>query len=408
MAKSVSFYTPEGQKKEAEIERQMMMAQMLMGAQQAQRTPTRFTPRESPIASLAPALMQSVGMLQLQKGQKGMEELRAQEMAALLQKMGGGTPGAPGSAPAGPTKSELNPSGLDPTLAAQAYMADPAKYAGALMELKKPTELGRNIEAAGFTPEQTASAYGEALLPKPDKGTDDMREYAKAREQGYQGTLEQWILSGKRAGATNFSMNTEKSLYTNLGENQAKAYSELYGQAQAAPETIARTKRVRELLAQTPYTGAAAEWKLAVGKGAKALGFDYTGDDVQNTELLARELGQNALDSVKSSGLAGSQGLTEGERKFLMQVIGGTIELDNKTLGRVAELNERVARNSVKKWNDTYGRLDANQMRTLGMTPVELPKDEPAKPAAAPAAQQRKSVGGKTYVKIDGQWFEEG
>lgn len=181
MAKTVSFYTPEAQQKLGDIQRQMLMAQMLMGAKPAQREQTRIVPRESPLVSLLPAIQNVLGAYTMSKGMKAEEALKQEEYAKLLEKMGAGgvsTPGYGGPAAqgtGGPVKTELNPYGIDPSAAAQAYAADPAKYAEALMQAERPTELSRNIESAGFTPEQRTQAYAKALLPSA--GGDNRGDY---------------------------------------------------------------------------------------------------------------------------------------------------------------------------------------------------------------------------------------
>jgi hypothetical protein len=214
-------------------------------------------------------------------------------------------------------------------------------------------------------------------IPKgavPQGATDDQREYAQAiARDGYKGTFQQWLLDQKKAGATNVSVNTEKSLYGTLADKQAAQYSELYGAAQSAPEAIARAGRIRELLKSQPYTGSGANYKLAFGKGARALGFNFAQDDTANTEALASEMARSTLDMVKSSGLAGSQGLTEGERKFLMQAVAGEISLEPETINRLSDLNERTARNTLNRWNETASRLDSGQLKTLGMAPIGQP-----------------------------------
>jgi hypothetical protein len=196
----------------------------------------------------------------------------------------------------------------------------------------------------------------------------------------------------RKAGATSVNVDTKGAgaLAVGLGGERSKALSALHAAAQSAPETIQRAERVKTLLQTVPYTGAAADWKLALGKAAKAAGFDYAGDDIANTEMLARELGQNVLDSVKTSGLAGSQGLTEGERKFLLQVVGGTIALDDKSIARVADLNQRMAKNTMERWNAEAGRVEEGNpglLNTLGMSTIEMPAGTPA-PSASPRLKQ--------------------
>jgi hypothetical protein len=250
----------------------------------------------------------------------------------------------------------------------------------------KQVDLGDKI---GF-----ADAAGNIVRTQP-KGaapqgdTTNKRDYDAAYPNNdYPGGYGKWLEDQKRAGGTQINVNTKGAgaMADSLGGERGKAISALHQAAQSAPQTIERAERVKELLKSVPYTGALAEWKLEIGKRAKALGFDYAGDDVANTEMLARELGQNVLDSVKSSGLAGSQGLTEGERKFLLQVVGGTIELDANTIARVADLNQKMARKTMERWNAEAGRLEAGNpglLNQLGMATIDLPADTPA-PSARP------------------------
>lgn len=180
MAKQTPFFLPSSAQDAQKLQMQQMLAQMLMSQQRPQRDQTRIVPRESMAASLLPALTQGAGMYMQGRAMKGQEELRAKEYAAILEAMKGGgspQPGAqatPGGA-GGP--STMNPYGLDPQLAAHAYQLDPAEYMGGILDAKKPTVLGKNIESAGFTPEQRSQAYAHALLPKPADAQDNMGDY---------------------------------------------------------------------------------------------------------------------------------------------------------------------------------------------------------------------------------------
>jgi hypothetical protein len=235
----------------------------------------------------------------------------------------------------------------------------------------------------------------------PQGDTTNKRDYDAAYPKNdYPGGYGKWLTDQKKAGGTQLTVNNKgaSALADTLGGERAKSISALHEAAQTAPQTIERAERVKELLKTEPYTGDLAEWKLRIGKKAKALGFDYAGDDLSNTEMLARELGQNVLDSVKSSGLAGSQGLTEGERKFLLQIVGGTIELDENTLPRVAELNQKMARKTMERWNAEAARIEAGNpglLNQLGMTTIDLPADTAA-PGAKPKLIQNPD-GSYTY-----------
>lgn len=187
MAKQVPFFLPSSSQDAQKLQMQQMMAQMLMSQQRPQREQTRIVPRESIASSLLPALSQAAGMFMQGKAMKGQEELKAKEYAALLEAMKGGAQGmqqppAPGGAGPQPAPSvggpsAMNPYGMDPALAAHAYQLDPAEYMGGILDAKKPTVLGKNIESAGFTPDQRSQAYAHALLPKPADAQDNLGDY---------------------------------------------------------------------------------------------------------------------------------------------------------------------------------------------------------------------------------------
>jgi len=78
------------------------------------------------------------------------------------------------------------------------------------------------------------------------------------------------------------------------------------------------------------------------------------------------------LGSIKASGLAGSQGLTEGERKFLTQAEGGSITLNAETLKAMAGLEIKMAVANQKKWNAQAGKMDKEILSVTGAGPVEV------------------------------------
>jgi len=268
----------------------------------------------------------------------------------------------------------------------QAALQGRSAQGQAVQDALNASLLKRQLAAKERKPLMTVNAgdtvydpnEGKAVYSAPGKPQDPQSALAKLNAdflaermspEDYN-AAKKLLLTAKTGTTVNVN-NASNKLGETMAAEAGKQYATQFDAAQMAPEAIASSQRVRNMLALTPYTGTGAEWKLALGKAAKAAGFDYAGDDIENTELLAKELGQNVLNSVKSSGLAGSQGLTEGERKFLLQVVGGTITLDDKTLGKIADLNERVARNSIKKWNAVTERLPADILRQLGMGPVE-------------------------------------
>lgn len=182
MAKEVPFFLPSSQQDQRNIQRQLMMAQMLMSQQKPQREQTRIVPQEDVTASLLPGLSQAAGMFMQNKAMQGEEALKAKEYAALLEAMKGGQqpvqtdPGVDAQATP-PSSSAMNPYGLDPQLAAHAYQSDPAKYMGEVLSANKPTEFERALLQSGFTPEQMAQARQHKYLPAPESAQDNVGDY---------------------------------------------------------------------------------------------------------------------------------------------------------------------------------------------------------------------------------------
>jgi hypothetical protein len=95
-------------------------------------------------------------------------------------------------------------------------------------------------------------------------------------------------------------------------------------------------------------------------------------DTISKTEQLFSNRGKAMLGSIKQSGLAGSQGLTEGERKFLTQAEGGTITLNAETLKAMAGLEIKMAVDNQKRWNTQAGKMDKEILNATGAGPVEV------------------------------------
>lgn len=226
---------------------------------------------------------------------------------------------------------------------------------------KGPTEFEQILNSMGLPPEQK-----QQLL----------KQYAEKQS------------THAPQATTNVTLNTEKSLYGTMADKQAQENVALYSQAQKAPELLQRAQRVKSMLGPTSeaITGAGAEWLLAGAKVANAAGFN-TGDAAADTEALARDLAASTLDGIKASGLGAGSGFSNADRDFLERVVGGKISLEGKTLARLAELNEKTALATIDRWNATASRLDPQQLKTLGMSSIEMPQGSPP-PGAKPRLQK--------------------
>lgn len=122
-------------------------------------------------------------------------------------------------------------------------------------------------------------AQTEALKAKPPVSlTDDQKEYGQAVEQGYQGTLEDWILAGRRAGATSVSLGDNNSgAFGKKGDELAATRLDAIVTAgQGAAQFMGDMQALAALGAQID-TGKTAEIMNTLGPYAQALGVTIEG-----------------------------------------------------------------------------------------------------------------------------------
>lgn len=229
-------------------------------------------------------------------------------------------------------------------------------------------------------------------------GTLAYRSHEQARQLG----VKAWAPA---AASTNVSLNTGKKFGETLSEGAGKEYTEQFKTALAAPQQIKEAQRVLSVLDKGAYTGMGADFKLALGKAARAVGLDYAGDDIANTEVLAATLAKSTLGMIKASGLGGGTGFSNADREFVEKASNGKIALDANSLRRLSKLNIRAHRNAMKTWNDSYGRLtkfpeNKQIFDQIGYIPLEIPADPdevaaptaPSAPAVAPSTGQDDTV----------------
>lgn len=110
------------------------------------------------------------------------------------------------------------------------------------------------------------------------KPTDDMREYEAAKAQGYQGTLQNWIISGRKAGAsqTNIDMKPESAFDTEAAKAQAKRFDNIITEGDNASGMIANINALREIGAGL-NTGKGAEIMASLGPYAEMAGVKIDG-----------------------------------------------------------------------------------------------------------------------------------
>lgn len=220
--------------------------------------------------------------------------------------------------------------------------------------------------------------YRKALLelrnlenPQP-KPTDDMREYEFARQQGYQGSLQDWITSGRKAGATTVNVGEGSGEYRKaLDKKLAEQSIAIQEGAQTARGKLATLDALGAALQQSGQTGWGSETLLTVQQAGRSLGLDI-GDNLDAKEA-ARALGnQLALQLRNPSSGAGMPGaMSDKDREFLVSSVPGLTKTPEgnarliEFMKRIEQRNIEVAR-LAQEYEARNGQIDNGFFKELG------------------------------------------
>jgi hypothetical protein len=210
----------------------------------------------------------------------------------------------------------------------------------------------------------------------PDKVSNEYRDYLKAIKDPinpFKGGFTDYQMMNNRSKAsiTNVAVNAANKFAGGFGEKASGGAYDMYTAAQNAPQQIENAKRTIELVNSGALTGPTANVALEAAKIFNVAGANNQ-DTITKTEQLFSNRGKAMLGSIKQSGLAGSQGLTEGERRFLTQAEGGAITLNAETLKAMAGLEIKMAVQNQKKWNAQAAKMDKDILNATGAGPVEV------------------------------------
>ena len=208
-----------------------------------------------------------------------------------------------------------------------------------------------------------------------------------------------------KAGATTIDMRQETEFEKGLGAGQSKRVLDSRAAAEDAAE-IMRTNQVgREILKSGAITGAGANFFVGLNSALKQAGVDFGyADAAANSQAYAANMAQNVGKLIKQYG-AGT-GLSDADRDYATQAAGGKINLDEKAIRKILDINDRAANYIIDKHNKSVKGIKTNvpltvekpvfqqaQPADVGQIPGQRPVPAPtAAPAAAPAAAARTVV----------------
>lgn len=260
----------------------------------------------------------------------------------------------------------------------------PTDYLASLRKDTTPIKLG-----AGESLIDQRTYKPLATNPKPEEQPSAIKEYNFAKAQGYPGTLQQFMLEQKRAGATNVSVNTEKPFLTSVasklgdqldtGLSQARAASQAVGTAQAIKSAIDSGKVVAGPGASFRVAGLQVGQMLGIGGKDAA-------EVLSNTRTVIQSMAKAELDAAQQ--MKGQGQITEAERDIIRRAASGNI--DSLTTGEVRQLAdamEKTARFKIAAHRSNVGAL--SKMKEAAPLLPFYQVDEPALYEPAPTAPGR-------------------
>jgi len=259
---------------------------------------------------------------------------------------------------------------------------DPAKGIAVNGQIVNPTQMGQTI------PKQLdpTDPRRDLLVPGPD-GQLVPNAPLVGVKQGI-----------AKAGASQVSLSTEKGYAGAMAKGLADQDLAAVDAARSAPQRVQAAQQVKRILdTQAPITGTGAEARLAVTKALATAGV-IDGQAVKSTEDLASLLANQTLEAIKTSGLGSGQGFTDKDRAFLERAKSGNIEINAGTLRTLADLNEKSARESLKRGQQVANRIKGN--KDFGSVGQDIPLEMPPE-YAPPSVVRKPNAGGVKFLGFE-------
>jgi len=272
--------------------------------------------------------------------------------------------------------------GLEGQKTAADTAASVATTAGKQFDMS-PVGRGEGLAKTGkFTSESIAKyVAGEGNLVPIDNLTKPTADFAaKAVELGFgqkaqygsysppevaaiNSALLREEMGKKTAGAPKTAISLGGNKYAeNVGGKMGEADVANFQFAQTIPAALSKVDETLNILKNSDInTGIGAEMFTTLDRARTKFAADKkAGIRVSNTEYLNSLLGSEVFPLIQSLGI-GARGMdTPAEREFLREVMTGTINLDKKTLVRMAELRKKAMIGTAEQYNKNVdsGELD--------------------------------------------------
>jgi len=226
---------------------------------------------------------------------------------------------------------------------------------------------------------------GKALAPLVGKvaineGPTSKQEFDLAKTNGFPGNYSQFLewsanLKTPKTSIYNNMPPAESEYAKTFGSGVAKQDLALKDIAESAPSVISNVQRQRDILKTGKViTGFGADQRLALAQFGQAIGATGKGEDlVANTQTLLAGRAGSTLDAIKTSNLGSAQGFSNTDREFLEKAKLGGIKYTAESLNRQLDLEEKVARAGLDKWNARLKELPKSASNPINTNPIAIP-----------------------------------
>jgi hypothetical protein len=187
---------------------------------------------------------------------------------------------------------------------------------------------------------------------------------------------------------TRVSMNT---VANPIIEGVGKQFVESRKAADTAVTGIQQIHDARRALDQGAITGAGADFKTTMQKVGGLIGLST--EQAANTEVFRAAVGNGVLSHIKALGANPSN----ADREYIEKVMGGQIQLEEKSLRKILDIQEKYSRQSIKNFNRDSERItkaNPDAYKSIeGLMNIQEPgeyafKPEATAPATSPSANE--------------------
>lgn len=147
-----------------------------------------------------------------------------------------------------------------------------------------------------------------------------------------------------------------------FGQKEADRVAGLKQSADDAVMTLETLREGKSLIDSGIYSGAAGEIKLGFDKWLQEAGVNVGGETASNTEAYASSMGRMVGKVIKQFG--SGTGLSDADRDYAEKIAGGKITLTDKSIRKLLDINERLARFEIRRYNKEIGQ--ARKARQTG------------------------------------------